>query len=72
MLLVGDSTVSFRHCVLTQHPTGRCTVRDVSRNGIRVDGRRLGEMQAKGFDRPDRVYALVGPHTWTDAPTPRV
>jgi class 3 adenylate cyclase len=41
VLLVGDSTVSFRHCVLTQHPTGRCTVRDVSRNGTRVDGRRL-------------------------------
>ena len=41
LLLVGDSTVSFRHCVLTQHVGGRCTVRDLSRNGTRVDGRRL-------------------------------
>lgn len=41
LLLVEDSTVSFRHCVLTQHPGGRCTLRDVSRNGTRVDGRRL-------------------------------
>jgi adenylate cyclase len=40
-LLVADSTVSFRHCVITQHPGGRCTVRDLSRNGTRVDGRRL-------------------------------
>jgi len=41
VLLVEDSTVSFRHCVVTQHPGGRCTVRDLSRNGTRVDGRRL-------------------------------
>jgi class 3 adenylate cyclase len=41
ILLIGDSTVSFRHCVVTQHAGGRCTVRDVSRNGTRVDGRRL-------------------------------
>jgi class 3 adenylate cyclase len=40
-LLVADSTVSFRHCVVTQHAGGRCTVRDLSRNGTRVDGRRL-------------------------------
>ena len=41
MVLVEDSTVSFRHCILTQHQGGRCTVRDLSRNGTRVDGRRL-------------------------------
>ena len=41
MLLVEESTVSFRHCILTQHPGGRCTVRDLSRNGTRLDGRRL-------------------------------
>jgi adenylate cyclase len=40
-LLVEDPTVSSRHCVLTQHPNGRCTVRDLSRNGTKVDGRRL-------------------------------
>jgi adenylate cyclase len=41
MLLVNDQTVSSRHCVITQDPDGRCFVRDMSRNGTRVDGRRL-------------------------------
>jgi len=40
-LLLQDGTVSSRHCVLTQDPNGRCFIRDVSRNGTRVDGRRL-------------------------------
>jgi len=40
-LLLQDGTVSSRHCVITQEPSGRCFVRDVSRNGTRVDGRRL-------------------------------
>lgn len=40
-LLIEDQTVSSRHCVITQDPDGRCFVRDTSRNGTRVDGRRL-------------------------------
>lgn len=40
-LLLQDGTVSSRHCVVTQDPSGRCFIRDVSRNGTRVDGRRL-------------------------------
>jgi class 3 adenylate cyclase len=40
-LLIDDPTVSFRHCLISQTPGGRCTVRDVSRNGTRLDGRRL-------------------------------
>ena len=40
-LLVNDKTVSSRHCVITQESDGRCFVRDTSRNGTRVDGRRL-------------------------------
>jgi class 3 adenylate cyclase len=40
-LLLQDGTVSSRHCVITQDPNGRCFIRDVSRNGTRVDGRRL-------------------------------
>ena len=40
-LLIRDATVSSRHCVLTQDSNGRCFVRDISRNGTRVDGRRL-------------------------------
>ena len=38
---VNDPTVSSRHCVITQEPDGRCFVRDTSRNGTRLDGRRL-------------------------------
>jgi adenylate cyclase len=33
--------VSSRHCVITQDPDGRCFVRDTSRNGTRLNGRRL-------------------------------
>lgn len=39
--LVSDQAVSARHCIITQHPDGRCFVRDVSRNGTRIDGRRV-------------------------------
>ncbi|MFO0584099.1 MAG: adenylate/guanylate cyclase domain-containing protein [Anaeromyxobacter sp.] len=41
VLLVADPTVSRVHCVLTQDRDGRCFVRDLSRNGTRLDGRRL-------------------------------
>jgi class 3 adenylate cyclase len=41
LLLVADPTVSRVHCVVTQDRDGRCFVRDVSRNGTRLDGRRL-------------------------------
>jgi len=41
LLLVADPTVSRAHCVITQGPDGRCFVRDLSRNGTRLGGRRL-------------------------------
>jgi class 3 adenylate cyclase len=41
VLLVRDPTVSSAHCVITQEEDGRCFIRDLSRNGTRVDGRRL-------------------------------
>ncbi len=41
LLLVRDPAVSWRHCIITQTAEGRCFVRDLSRNGTRVDGRRL-------------------------------
>jgi adenylate cyclase len=41
LLLIPDPIVSRQHCVVTQHASGRCFVRDVSRNGTRVAGRRL-------------------------------
>lgn len=40
-LLIDDPTISRRHCFITQTHEGRCWIRDVSRNGTRVDGRRL-------------------------------
>ena len=40
-ILVRDQAVSGRHCVVTHKANGRCFVRDVSRNGTRIDGRRL-------------------------------
>lgn len=40
-LLVESPSVSFRHCIIIQTPEGHCLVRDVSRNGTRLDGRRL-------------------------------
>jgi len=41
VVLVADPTISRRHCVIAHRADGRCYVRDVSRNGTRVDGRRL-------------------------------
>ncbi len=41
ILLLRDPTVSSRHCVISQAEDGRCYIRDMSRNGTRVDGRRL-------------------------------
>jgi class 3 adenylate cyclase len=40
-VLIDDATVSSRHCIVTQRQDGRCFVRDVSRNGTWLDGRRL-------------------------------
>jgi adenylate cyclase len=40
-LLVEDPTVSFHHCILNRRSDGRCFLRDISRNGTLVDGRRL-------------------------------
>jgi class 3 adenylate cyclase len=40
-MMVRDDVVSRRHCVVTQTQSGQCMVRDLSRNGTRIDGRRL-------------------------------
>jgi class 3 adenylate cyclase len=40
-LLLPDPAVSRHHCVVTHHRSGRCFVRDESRNGTRLEGRRL-------------------------------
>lgn len=41
VLLLADPTISSQHCIITQMSDGRCFVRDVSRNGTRLDGKRL-------------------------------
>ncbi|MHC4781261.1 MAG: FHA domain-containing protein [Planctomycetota bacterium] len=41
VLLIQDTTVSRRHCVISRSPDGRCFIRELSRNGTWVDGRRL-------------------------------
>ena len=41
LLLVSDPWVSYRHCIIERFAAGRWYVRDVSRNGTRVAGRRL-------------------------------
>lgn len=41
VLLIKDQTVSSSHCTIIQELDGRCFVRDTSRNGTRLDGRRL-------------------------------
>jgi class 3 adenylate cyclase len=40
-LLIADPTISRRHCLLRRTPEGRCFLQDISRNGTRVDGRRV-------------------------------
>ncbi len=41
VLYVADPTVSSTHCVITQDSGGRCFVRDMSRNGTRINHRRI-------------------------------
>lgn len=41
LLLVSDPWVSHRHCIIERSADGRWYIRDVSRNGTRVAGRRL-------------------------------
>jgi class 3 adenylate cyclase len=74
VLRVQDPTVSSRHCVLTLGRDGRYTLRDLSRNGVRIDGRRtvpgvempvdLGQTIAFGENRRFRLEgsALLPSH----------
>jgi len=67
ILLVLDPTVSSHHCIITQTVEGRCYIRDVSRNGTRLNGRRLipnleseiqiGQQVSLGNDH---VFVLAG------------
>lgn len=67
-LLIDDPTISRRHCVLTRTAGGRCFLRDTSRNGTFVDGRRLVpnveyEIQSESVIgvAQDHLFILVAP-----------
>lgn len=77
LLLVADPTVSRQHCFLVRRPGGLATLRDVSRNGTRLDGRRLvpnvetdvrpGQIITVG---ERRAFVLLGPAHASLAPPP--
>jgi len=57
VLQVKDPTVSSRHCVITQDPDGTCFARDTSRNGTRIDGRRLSP-NSKSELKPGQILSV--------------
>ena len=59
-LLVDDPTISARHCLIARTPEGHYFVRDTSRNGTRLDGRRLLPNRDTEF-RPGQTIT-VGSH----------
>lgn len=59
-LLVDDPTVSFRHAIVHQLPDGCCTVRDLSRNGTRLDGRRLVPNVETAFNVGQVIHIAAG------------
>jgi class 3 adenylate cyclase len=61
LLLVQDSMVSRRHCVVTRSSDGRCYVRDVSLNGTRLSGRRLVP-NVETEIRPGETITVAGTH----------
>jgi class 3 adenylate cyclase len=60
MILLRDPVVSGRHCVLTCTVDGHFVIRDVSRNGTRVSGRRLVPNVEEEIRPGERIQ--VGPH----------
>jgi class 3 adenylate cyclase len=61
LLLIADPSVSRRHCVLTRTADGRLFVRDLSTNGVWVDGRRLVPNLEVEI-RPGQVLGLGSGH----------
>jgi class 3 adenylate cyclase len=57
VLMVRDPTVSSHHCVITQDRDGTCFVRDTSRNGTRIDGRRLSP-NSKTELKPGQILSV--------------
>ena len=59
-IVLADPVVSGRHCILTQNGNGRFLIRDVSRNGTRLRGRRLIPNVEVEMQPGDRIQ--VGSH----------
>lgn len=59
-IILDDGAVSGRHCIVTQSVDGQVLIRDISRNGTKVDGRRL----TPNVEVPIAPGALIqiGPH----------
>jgi class 3 adenylate cyclase len=60
LVLLPDPVVSSRHCILVQTGDGRFLIRDTSRNGTRVSGRRLVPNVEVEIHPGDRIQ--VGKH----------
>ena len=65
LLLVADPMVSHRHCIIVQSSDGHFYVRDVSRNGTRVGGRRLVP-NVETEIRPGETLAVGNHHFMLD------
>ena len=83
LLMIPEGRVSRRHCILTRGAGGGCTVRDVSRNGTWLDGRRLvpnletavapGQILSVGTEHTFRLHGKIESHdTWTRDRSTRV
>ena len=69
VLLLGDPTVSSRHCAISQSLDGRCFARDTSLNGTWVDGRRLVPNLAVEVS-PGQAIRVGDGHEFVIAPEP--
>ncbi len=72
-VMLADPVISGRHCILTQTGDGRFLIRDVSRNGTRVRGKRLIPNVEVEIHPGDRIQ--IGSHEFlleTDETTLRI
>lgn len=70
-ILIADSGVSRRHCVVSCQPDGRFFVRDLSLNGTRIDGRRLVPNVEMECRPGQRLSPATGLDLVLEGPPPR-
>ena len=61
VLFIKDRTISGRHCEIAQGPDGNFYIRDTSRNGTRLDDRRLEPNMEIQVDNAQRVRVGLQP-----------